>query len=107
MKIRHHFTTAYCPWANGTIERLCKKTLRNVHALLSERKMPTTGWPSIVDTLQKAIYQSPLQRLGKNKDGRVRSAMELFTELNPSSLLLHSMLEVLSHNASVKCRDVT
>lgn len=23
--IKHHFTTAYCPWSNGTVERVCKK----------------------------------------------------------------------------------
>ena len=33
---RHHFTTAYCPQSNGTVEAVCKEVLRACRALLSE-----------------------------------------------------------------------
>jgi transposase InsO family protein len=32
----HHFTTAYSPWANGTVEAVCKQTIRAARAMLSE-----------------------------------------------------------------------
>lgn len=38
--INQHLTTAYCPWANGTVERLCKEVLRTGNDLLLEWKLP-------------------------------------------------------------------
>lgn len=34
--IRQHFTTAYCPWENVTVERFSRKILRIGKALLSD-----------------------------------------------------------------------
>lgn len=34
-----HFSPAYCLWANGTVERICKEALRTSRALLSEWHM--------------------------------------------------------------------
>jgi transposase InsO family protein len=31
----HHFTTAYSPWANGTVKAVCKQTIRAARAMLS------------------------------------------------------------------------
>lgn len=91
MRIRHHFTTAYCSCANGTIERLCKEILRSAHALLSEWKLPAIKWPSIIEAIQKIINHAPLQRLGRNKAGHMRCPMEVFTGLTPSPLSLRPM----------------
>lgn len=66
-KIRHHSTTPYCPWANGTVERLCKEILRITKALLSEWKLPVTQWPSLTESIQKIINHSPSKKLGKTK----------------------------------------
>jgi transposase InsO family protein len=33
---KHHFTTAYSLWANGTVEAVCKQTVRPARAMLSE-----------------------------------------------------------------------
>jgi transposase InsO family protein len=35
LRSQHHFTTAYTPWANGTVERACREFLRAARALLS------------------------------------------------------------------------
>jgi hypothetical protein len=32
----HHFTTAYSPWANGTVEAVCKQTIRAARDMMSE-----------------------------------------------------------------------
>jgi transposase InsO family protein len=31
----HHFTTAYSPWANGTVAAVCKQTIRAARVMLS------------------------------------------------------------------------
>lgn len=36
LKIRHHSTTRYCPWTNGTVERLCKKGPQITRAFILE-----------------------------------------------------------------------
>jgi hypothetical protein len=36
LRADHHFTTAYTPWANGTVERVGREVLRATRALLSE-----------------------------------------------------------------------
>lgn len=33
LRTAHHFTTAYSPWANGTVERVCWEVLRACTAL--------------------------------------------------------------------------
>lgn len=35
-RLRHHLTTYYCPWDNGTIKRLCKEVIQLFNALLSD-----------------------------------------------------------------------
>jgi hypothetical protein len=43
LKAKHHFTTANCPWSNGTIESACKKVIRAFRAVLSELKIWVIG----------------------------------------------------------------
>jgi transposase InsO family protein len=42
---KHPFTTAYCPWANGTIEAVCMQTIRAARAMLSEKHLTPQEWP--------------------------------------------------------------
>lgn len=88
-RVKHHFTTAYCPWANGTIERLCKEVIRASRALLSEWQMPPTQWPHILNCVQCVLNQSPLERLGKDPDSSSwPSPLQVFTGRKPDRLLL-------------------
>jgi transposase InsO family protein len=45
LRSQHHFTTAYSPGANDTVERACKEFLRAVRALLSEFRLRPAEWP--------------------------------------------------------------
>lgn len=79
---RHHFTTAYSPWANGTVERLCREVLRACRALCSEWKLAPKDWPAVVESVQSILNHAPLKRLGlrdKDKPGVYRSPLEVFT----------------------------
>jgi hypothetical protein len=55
---KHHFTTAYCPWANGTVEAVCKQTIRAARAMLSEMHLAPQEWPCILPAIQAALDNS-------------------------------------------------
>ena len=42
---RHHFTSAYHAQSNGTVEVVCRETIRACRALLSESKLGPKVWP--------------------------------------------------------------
>jgi transposase InsO family protein len=60
LKAKHHFTTANCPWSNGTIESVCKQVIRAFRALLSELKMYTDEWPEVVNLVQNRVLNNSL-----------------------------------------------
>ncbi|KAF0683005.1 hypothetical protein As57867_024833, partial [Aphanomyces stellatus] len=60
----HHFTTARCPWANGTVESAMKTTLKTFRALLSEWLMQPEQWREIVSVVMLILNQSPSDTLG-------------------------------------------
>ncbi|KAH9108266.1 hypothetical protein LEN26_014132 [Aphanomyces euteiches] len=61
----HHITTAYSPWANGTVEVVNRLILRTTRALLSEMKLHADEWPLVLLPLvQEALNHQPDDRLG-------------------------------------------
>ena len=65
MKSGHHFTLAYCPWSNGTVEVVCRELIRTTRALLSEFQLPQSAWPQVLPVVQSILNNTILQRLGK------------------------------------------
>ncbi|KAE9122647.1 hypothetical protein PF007_g7378 [Phytophthora fragariae] len=60
----HHFTTAYCPWANGTVEVVNRFLLKCMRAVLSERQMSPSKWESVLGIMvQAALNQQPSDKL--------------------------------------------
>jgi hypothetical protein len=55
----HHFTTAYSPWANGTVEAVCKQTIRAARAMLSELHLAPQEWPCVLPAIQTVLNNSP------------------------------------------------
>ena len=80
-KTSHHFTLAYCPWSNGTVEVVCRELLRAVRALLSEFQLNQRCWPSVLPMAQSALNNSVLERLGN------RTPQSVFTSLPASTPL--------------------
>ena len=62
--IKHHFTTAYVPWANGTVERANRDILFVTRALLSEFRLQPSNWPDILPMIQYSLNHTTSQRLG-------------------------------------------
>jgi hypothetical protein len=69
LKAKHHFTTANCPWSNGTIESACKQVIRAFRAVLSELKMHADEWPEVVNMVQSVLnnYLSGLEAWSRRR----------------------------------------
>jgi hypothetical protein len=55
----HYFTTTYSPWANGTVEAVCKRTIRAARAMLSEMRLAPQEWPYVLPAIQAVRNNSP------------------------------------------------
>ncbi|CEP03568.1 hypothetical protein PBRA_009453 [Plasmodiophora brassicae] len=65
-EIQHHITLAYCPWANGTVERANRTVLNMLRSILSEAQISTHNWPYLCPVVQHAINHAPSKRLAGN-----------------------------------------
>jgi hypothetical protein len=54
-----HFTTAYSPWANGTVEAVCKQTTRAARDMLSEMHLAPEELPRVLPAIQEVLNNSP------------------------------------------------
>lgn len=77
----HHFTPAYCPWANGTVEVLMRSINKTFKTLLVELKQPMQQWRPLRDLVQHCLNQTPSSR---NNGIAPITAM---TQLAPSNAL--------------------
>ena len=94
LKIDHHFTTAYCPWSNGSIERVCREVLRACRAVLHEFCLSPKDWPAVTECIQSVINQAPLKRLGPRNAVETtvyRTPLEVFTSHRPTRPLLRAL----------------
>jgi transposase InsO family protein len=73
LKAKHHFTTANCPWSNGTIESACKQVIRAFRAVLSELEVYADEWPDVVNLVQSVLNNSLSTRLNKRTPMQVCS----------------------------------
>ena len=60
----HHFTTAYGPWANGTVDVVDQTILHCQKALLYDLKLVEYQWLVILPLVLSAINHIPVSRLG-------------------------------------------
>ncbi|GMF29378.1 unnamed protein product [Phytophthora fragariaefolia] len=80
---QHHFTTAYTPWAHGTVEVVNSEVLKSIKALLSKHKLPVRDWPSVLPVVQSVLNGMPADRLGD------KSPLTAFTALPGATQLQH------------------
>lgn len=93
-KAKHHFTTAYCPWSNGSVERVCQEVIRATKAVTHELLISPKHWPAVLECVQSILNQSPLRRLGlrdKETPGVFRTPLEVFTTMKPNRPLLRAL----------------
>jgi hypothetical protein len=62
--ITHHFTVAYCPWSNGTIERVNRDILALFKRMvLNSSDISLDSWPFILPHVMSVINTRPSVRL--------------------------------------------
>jgi transposase InsO family protein len=79
LSVKHHFTVAYSPWSNGTVERLNRELKKLLRVLLSDFKMKFSEWKDVLPMVQTVLNHSKSERL---KD---HCPIEVFTGLKPKS----------------------
>ncbi len=74
----HHFTAAYSPWANGSVERLDRDILSVLRTILNEQRLPFDLWPYLLPVVQDVLNSARVDSLGH------RCPEEIFMHLAPS-----------------------
>lgn len=82
------FTTAYSPWANGTVERVNCELPRETKALLSEWHLDVQDRPAVVECIQSVLNQAPLKHLRFCRPSVYRPSLEVSAAIKPSREVL-------------------
>ncbi|ETV79725.1 hypothetical protein H257_06962 [Aphanomyces astaci] len=80
-KVHHDLTLAYCPWRNGTVERMNRDILQVMRVMLREYQLAEQEWGYLLPVVQANLNQTPAASLAS------KSPMELLTALNPATPL--------------------
>ena len=99
LKTRQEFTVAYCPWTNGTVERVNRDIVQVAKALLLEYKINRKDWPYLVPVIQASINHSPVRSLAN------RAPVELFTGLDCQSPL--NVIVTPGNKTAIATGDIT
>jgi transposase InsO family protein len=59
LQINHHVTTAYSPWANGTVEKVNHDIQKLLRSLLSEWQMESSQWPLLLPLIHSVLNHLP------------------------------------------------
>jgi hypothetical protein len=84
MKCEQHFTLAYSPWINGSVERVNRDILQVLRIMLLEYKLDTRDWVYLIPLVQASLNHTKVPSLSN------LSPSELFTGL-PCPSPLNSM----------------
>ncbi len=63
MKSQQHFTVAYSPWTNGTVERVNRDIKQVLRIMLSEYKLDEKAWPHLIPLIQANLNHTPVASL--------------------------------------------
>lgn len=92
----HHFTLPYCPWSNGSIERVCREVLTLLRILLAEQGQPFWMWPYYLAAIVDVINSTPSKGLA-NKAPR-----EVFIAL-PRTSVPKLIIDIGPYPAEYQC----
>ena len=87
-KIKHHFTVAYSPWVNGSVENYMKHILIANRCLQSEMKHWAEDWRIVTGMMHTSLNEASLPHLGPRCDGNFRTRLEVMTGIKPAENML-------------------
>ena len=79
----HHFTTAHCPWANGTVEVVNRSVLRVFRALLSEWRMKSEDWVQLTPVVQLVLNHTKRKSLAGEAPIACMTGLPALSPLEP------------------------
>jgi transposase InsO family protein len=103
LKASHSYTTANCPWSNGTIESIFNQIFFIFRAVLSELKMNADEWPEVVNLVQSVLINTLSARLNKRTPVKVFAGN---TETTPLMMMLKEGLLVKATLDFVKAQKL-
>lgn len=75
LRVQQDFTPVYCPWINGSVERVNRDVLQVVRTMILEYKISHKDWVYLVPMIQSSLNHTAVPSLGN------RAPVELFTGL--------------------------
>jgi transposase InsO family protein len=81
LKVDHQFSLAYCPWRNGTVERLNRDIIQVMRILLREYQLAETEWEYLLPVVQANLNMTKVASL------KGASPCQAFTALEPKTPL--------------------
>lgn len=82
LKCHQSITTAYSPWANGSVEVVYRQVLNAMRKLCAEFRLGFDQWPRLVPIVQSILNNSSSSKLGG------RAPIKVFTQLSPENPML-------------------
>ncbi|POM57605.1 Hypothetical protein PHPALM_37857 [Phytophthora palmivora] len=76
------FTLAYCPWINGSIERLNRDVLQVLRVMLLEYKVKQSDWSALLPLIQSNLNYSPVASLANHAPAEVFMGAKATTPLH-------------------------
>lgn len=76
------FTLAYCPWINGSIERLNRDILQVLRVMLLEYKVAQENWAALVPLIQANLNHRPVDSLSNHAPAEVFAGAKATTPLH-------------------------
>ena len=87
LKTKHHFTTAYSPKSNGTVERVNREIVTVLRSLVSEVKITWNEWASLLPLVQSALNNYKSASLAGQPAITVSSGLPAY---NPLAVVIQS-----------------
>jgi Integrase core domain len=81
LNVIHDFSTPYCAWSNGLIERVLRDITALFKIMLVENRIDKENWKMLVPHIQMALNQRPSRSLGNH------CPIKVHTGIAPTNLL--------------------
>ncbi|KAH9110622.1 hypothetical protein LEN26_013685 [Aphanomyces euteiches] len=82
LKAQHNIVLAYCPWRNGSVERVNRDILSVMRAMLAESRLNETEWDYLLPVVKANLNQTPTESLGGISPMFAYTGLEPTTPLN-------------------------
>ena len=77
--IKHKFTHAYMPWANGSVERANGEILKVLRKMICEAKAKPDEWEPFIPLVQSTLNSAPRERMANY------TPIKVFLQLEPDN----------------------